>query len=33
VADELFDEAARFERLLSDERARSPGEGEDDAGA
>jgi ribosome-binding factor A len=33
VADELFDEAARFERLLSDERARSPVEGEDDAGA
>jgi ribosome-binding factor A len=33
VADELFDEAARFERLLSDERARSPAEGEDDAGA
>ena len=33
VADELFDEAARFERLLSDERARSPVEGDDDAGA
>ena len=28
VADELFDEAARIERLLSDERARSRRRGE-----